>query len=62
MKEKNTKVDLEAAVVNLMYKNKIFAKCPVCSKYMCLFEWYNSHCNICGNVDSDKIILISLDP
>lgn len=53
---------ISTAVFDLVYKNKIFIKCPKCSNYLCLFEIYNCHCNKCGDLKFNELILIAADP
>lgn len=53
--------DVQKSIYNLLLTNKVFAKCPNCQAYMCLFEVTNAHCNKCGNIDQDKIELICFD-
>lgn len=49
-----------AAIFDLLFKNKIFAKCPQCNRYLCLFECYNAHCPECGNFDKETLLIVDL--
>lgn len=49
------------SVFKMIFENKVFAKCPTCNNYLCLFEFYNSHCNSCGQIDFNKIIIVYLE-
>ena len=46
-------------IVNLLYIQKIFARCPTCEKYLCFFEFYNLNCNKCGKINFQKIKLVN---
>ncbi len=59
--ETPSKEETDTAIYNLLFTNKIFAKCPACNNYMCFFEVYNSHCGKCGKIPFDKIVLLSLE-
>ena len=49
-----------AVIFDLLFKNKIFAKCLQCNRYLCLFESYNAHCPECGNFDKESLLIVDL--
>jgi len=52
--------EVNAAILDLLAKNKVCAKCPKCNKYICFFEASNATCNSCGSIDAGKIIIVAL--
>ena len=55
------KEEINKSVLNLIYENKIFAKCYKCNNFLCFFEVYNLHCNKCGSIDFDQLIVLNFD-
>ena len=60
MPDQPSQNNVNDAILDLLAHNKICAKCPKCKKYICAFEVSNSNCNVCGSIDSNKIIVIAL--
>lgn len=49
-----------SAILDLLFKNKIFARCPLCNSFLPLFSVYNAHCPQCGNFNKDELLLVDL--
>lgn len=55
-----TKEQTTRAILKKLFENEIFAQCPECKKYLSFFEVYNNHCEFCGMIEFNDIILIDL--